>query len=73
MPQVRYRVAAGAKVRGTRGSEFAMKPLLIVLTAVVVVGVSSTLAIMNKSCKSTHHTWCAPAADIQHHTKIRHS
>jgi hypothetical protein len=29
-------------------------PLLIVLTA-VVPGVGSTLAIMNNSCKSSHH------------------
>ena len=29
-------------------------PLLIVLT-VVVLGVGSTLAIMNNSCKSSHH------------------
>jgi hypothetical protein len=50
-----------------------MKPLLIVVTAVVVLGVSSTLAIMNKACKSSHHTWCAPSSDVRHHTNIRHS
>ncbi len=43
-------------------------PLLIVLTA-VVVGVGSTLAVMNNSCKSNHHAWCAPTSDIRHHTK----
>ena len=43
-------------------------PLLIVL-AVVVLGVGSTLAIMNNSCKSSHHAWCAPTSDIRHHTK----
>ena len=43
-------------------------PLLIVLTA-VVLGVGSTLAIMNNSCKSSHHAWCAPTSDIRHHTK----
>ena len=43
-------------------------PLLIVL-AVVVLGVGSTLAIMNNSCKSTHHAWCAPTSDIRHHAK----
>ncbi len=46
--------------------------LLIVLTA-VVVGVGSTLAIMNNSCKSSHHGWCAPTSDIRHHTKTRAS
>ena len=43
-------------------------PLLIVLTA-VVVGVGSTLAIMNNSCKSSHHAWCAPISDTRHHAK----
>jgi hypothetical protein len=43
-------------------------PLLIVLTA-VVLGVGSTLAVMNNSCKSTHHAWCAPISDIRHHAK----
>ena len=37
-------------------------PLLIVRTA-VMVGVGSTLAIMNNSCKSSHHAWCAPTSD----------
>ena len=41
---------------------------LIVLTA-VVVGVGGSLAIMNNSCKSSHHGWCAPTSDIRHHTK----
>jgi hypothetical protein len=54
---------------GTRSSEVAMKtPLLVILTA-VVLGVGSTLAIMNNSCKSSHHAWCAPTSDIRHHTK----
>lgn len=43
-------------------------PLLIVLTA-VVLGVGSTLANMNNACKSSHHTWCAPRSDTQHHVK----
>jgi hypothetical protein len=47
-------------------------PLLIVLTA-VVFGVGSTLAIMNNSCKSSHHAWCAPTSDIRHYTKTGHS
>jgi hypothetical protein len=47
-------------------------PLLIVLTA-IVLGVGSTLAIMNNACKSSHHTWCAPSSDIQHHAKTWHS
>ena len=33
-------------------------PLLIALVA-VVLGVGSTLAIMNNACKSSHHAWCA--------------
>jgi len=47
-------------------------PLLIVLTA-VVFWVGSALAIMNKSCKSSHHEWCAPISDIRHHTKTGRS
>jgi multisubunit Na+/H+ antiporter MnhC subunit len=47
-------------------------PLLIVLTA-VVVGVGSTLAIMNNACKSSHHEWCAPISDIRHHATIGRS
>ena len=47
-------------------------PLLIVLT-VVVLGVGSTLAIMNNSCKSSHHAWCAPTSDIRYHAKTGHS
>ena len=43
-------------------------PLLIVLTA-VALGVGSTLAIMNNSCKSSHHAWCAPTSDTRQHAK----
>ncbi len=43
-------------------------PLLIVLTA-VVFGVGSALVIMNNSCKSSHHAWCAPTSDIRQHAK----
>ena len=42
-------------------------PLLIVL-AVVVLGAGSALAVMNNTCKSIHHAWCAPTSDI-HHTR----
>jgi hypothetical protein len=34
-------------------------PLLIVLTAIVLLAVSA-LAIMNNACKSTQHEWCTP-------------
>jgi len=34
-------------------------PLVIVLVAVVLV-TASTLAMMNKACKSSEHAWCAP-------------
>ena len=45
-------------------------PLLIVLTAVVLLAVSA-LAIMNNACKSSEHEWCAPS--IRHHIKTGHS
>ena len=41
---------------------------LIVLT-VVVLGAGSALAAINHACKSSSHTWCAPASDIRHHVK----
>jgi hypothetical protein len=43
-------------------------PLAILLTAVVLLAVS-TLAIMNNACKSSQHEWCAPT--IQHHIKTK--
>ena len=47
-------------------------PLVIVLAAVVLVGVS-TLAVMNQACKSSQHAWCAPMSTIRHHIKTGHS
>jgi multisubunit Na+/H+ antiporter MnhC subunit len=44
-------------------------PLAIVLTAIVLVAVS-TLAIMNSACKSSRHDWCAPTTAIPHHLKV---
>jgi hypothetical protein len=46
---------------GSRDSEWnlAMKPLLIVLTAAVVLAIGGTLAAMNNACKSARHGWCA--------------
>jgi hypothetical protein len=41
-------------------------PLVIVLGALVLVTVS-TLAVMNKTCKSSQHAWCAP---MRHHIKF---
>jgi hypothetical protein len=43
-------------------------PLAIVLVAVVLVGLS-TLAVMNKACKSSQHAWCAPLSTMRHHMK----
>ena len=42
--------------------------VLLVLTAVVLAG-GSTLAVMNKGCKSSQHAWCAPTSDIRHHAR----
>jgi hypothetical protein len=47
-------------------------PLLVVLTAVVVVA-GSALAIMNNACKSGHHSWCAPMSSIRHHVRTGQS
>jgi hypothetical protein len=60
---------------GGRSGEVVTKrtPLLIALTAFVIVA-GSALAIMNHACKSSHHTWCAPmSSSIQHHAKIEPS
>ena len=45
-------------------------PLLIILTAVVLVA-GTGLATMNKACKSSRHAWCAPNSDVRHHAKIQ--
>jgi hypothetical protein len=45
-------------------------PLLIVLTAFVLVTIS-TLALMNNACKSSRHSWCAPL--VQHTLSVRHT
>ena len=47
-------------------------PLLVVL-AVFVLGTGSALAVMNNTCKSGHHAWCAPISDIRHHVQIGRS
>ena len=47
-------------------------PLVIVVTAVVLVAVSA-LAIMNNACKTGRHEWCAPVSTIRHHIKTEHS
>jgi hypothetical protein len=55
-----------------RGKEVAMKTgLLIVLSAIVFVS-SSILAVMNSACKTSHHTWCAPARSAIPHSKPGH-
>jgi hypothetical protein len=45
------------------------RPLLIVLTAVVLLAVSA-LAVMNNA--RTQHEWCAPMSAIGHHLKTGH-
>jgi hypothetical protein len=46
-------------------------PLLIVLTAFVLLIVSA-LALMNNFCKSSQHGWCAPTP-VRHHVKAENS
>jgi hypothetical protein len=48
------------------------RPLLIVLTAVVLLIVSA-VALMNNACKSSQHEWCAPMSALKHHLKTEHS
>jgi hypothetical protein len=48
------------------------RPLLIVLTAVVLL-IVSTLAIMNNACKWSQHQWCAPMSTVRHHINTEHS
>jgi hypothetical protein len=50
-----------------------MKTTLLIVLTVVVLGTGSALAVMNNACKSSHHAWCVPIADIRHHAKIGHS
>ena len=51
-----------------------MKTPLLILLTVVLLGTGSTLAVMNNACKSGHHTWCSPIADLRHKTiKVEHS
>jgi hypothetical protein len=51
------------------GREATMKsPLVVVLVAVVLVTVS-TLAVMNQTCKSSQHAWCAPMSTMRHQIK----
>jgi hypothetical protein len=45
-------------------------PFAIILTAVVPVVVSSTLAIMNNACKSGRHGWCAPSSALRKDIKL---
>jgi hypothetical protein len=47
------------------------RPLLIVLTAFVLLIVSA-LALMNNSCKSSQHEWCTPMP-VRHHIKAENS
>jgi len=47
-------------------------PVAIVITAVVLLAIS-TLAIMNNACKSSQHEWCAPMSAVRHHVTTEHS
>jgi hypothetical protein len=47
--------------------------LLIVLTAVVLLGTGSVLAVMNNACKTSHHSWCAPSSEFRHVAIVGHS
>jgi hypothetical protein len=46
-------------------------PLLIIL-AVVVVSAGGVLAVLNNSCKTSRHAWCAPISSVRHHVKADH-
>jgi hypothetical protein len=45
-------------------------PLAIILTAIVLVVVTTTLAIMNSACKSGLHGWCAPRSALRQDIKL---
>ena len=59
-------------VSGRRRQVTMKSPLVIVLVAVVLVAVG-TLIVMNNSCKSSQHAWCAPMSSFQHHIKTGRS
>jgi hypothetical protein len=59
------RVGFGASAR-----ELRMKTLAIAVTVAMVLGVGSTLALMNNACKTSHYAWCAPAPE--HHETTAH-
>jgi hypothetical protein len=59
--------------RGPALARFTMKTPLLIVVTVIVLGTGSALAVMNSSCKSSQHAWCAPISDIRHHAKIGHS
>jgi choline-glycine betaine transporter len=49
-----------------------MNSTLLGVLIVIVLVVGSTLSIMNKSCKSGYHSWCAPMSTVvRHHVKTR--
>jgi hypothetical protein len=45
-------------------------PLAIILAAVVLVAVGTTLATIKNACKSSHHGWCAPRSSLRQDIKI---
>ena len=44
-------------------------PLVLVVVALVLVGVSS-LAVMNNACKSSQHEWCVPSTVWHHRAQL---
>jgi hypothetical protein len=48
-----------------------MNTPVIAAIIVVVLIIGSTLAIMNESCKSGYHAWCAPVTTLRHHIKAQ--
>jgi hypothetical protein len=48
-----------------------MNSSVLAVLMVIMIIVGSTLAIMNKACKSGYHAWCAPVFTVRHHTKTQ--
>jgi hypothetical protein len=68
--ELRYPKAGGV---GVPASEAAMKiPPFVAVTAVVLLATGSVLAVMNNSCKTSQHRWCAPSTAFHHQTVGRH-
>ena len=44
-------------------------PFVIALSAACLLALSGALGLMNNACKTSRHTWCAPASEVGHHVK----